>query len=285
MFSKRHTGWMLAIVCALSATSVTAADIKIPDKNLEKVLLKVLRADKITDENLLKVSVLHADGKDIADLTGLEHCSNVLEVRLARNKIKSVEPLGKCLKLQSVDLTDNQISDIKPLAKLVKLQYLKLDENDIESIEIVKGLKALTSLYIDRNKVSTLKPVAGLPKLQAIYAAENQISDLDPLRKVKWLASLDVSGNKVKDIRPLTGLTELRWTFLMKNKIEDVGPLVEMAKKDAEGDQRFAPFWRLYLAENPLNEASKSKHPAELKKIGVRLDMTYVRKTKKAAAK
>jgi internalin A len=283
VWKRQLNGWIIAIICALAAAPIaSAADIRIPDKNLEKVILGILRSEKITAENLLKISVLHADRKDIADLSGLEHCANLLEIRLAHNRIKSVAPLAKCTKLQSVDLTDNSISDITPLEKLVKLQYLKLDDNSIESIEVVKGLKALTSIYLDHNKVTSLKPVSGLPKLQAIYAAGNQVSDIEPLKDVKWLASLDLSGNKVKDIRPLTGLTELRWTFLMKNEIEDVGPLVEMARKDADGDQRFAPFWRLYLADNPLNKASKSKHLGELKKIGVRLDMEYVRKKKAA---
>jgi hypothetical protein len=60
--------------------------------------------------------------------------------------------------------------------------------------------------------------------------------------------------------------------MLQNNKVEDLAPLVEMAKKDAEGPKRFAPYWNLYLAENPLSDSSKPQLE-ELKKIGVRVNM------------
>ena len=281
------TGFVLAsVVVLLASPNSHAADVQIPDANLRKVLLEILhrkqiKDDKITVERLQTIYFLHADGKDIADLSGLEHCRNLAEVRLAKNRIVNVEPLAACTRIQSLDLAQNAIKDIRSLGKLKKLQYLKIDDNRIESIAPVKHLKALASLYFDRNRVSSLKPVSGLPKLQAIYAAENRLTDITPLKDVKWLASLDVSSNKISDIRPLEKLTELRWTFLQENKIEEIGPLVEMAKKDAAGDQRFAPFWRLYLGKNPLNEQARSQHSDELKKLGVRLDLKYLRKKKK----
>ncbi|HLQ46498.1 MAG TPA: hypothetical protein VK137_17270, partial [Planctomycetaceae bacterium] len=59
--------------------------------------------------------------------------------------------------------------------------------------------------------------------------------------------------------------------FLGGNQISDLAPLVAMAKADAEGPQRFAPYWKLYLAENPLSDAAKAQIE-ELKKHGVRVD-------------
>ena len=44
-----------------------------------------------------------------------------------------------------------------------------------------------------------------------------------------------------------------------------------MAQKDTEGQRRFAPFWRLYLGNNPLENAEA--HLAQLKEIGVRLNV------------
>jgi hypothetical protein len=44
-----------------------------------------------------------------------------------------------------------------------------------------------------------------------------------------------------------------------------------MAKADIEGPQRFAPYWKLYLGENPLSDAAKGQ-VEELKKLGVRVD-------------
>ena len=41
-------------------------------------------------------------------------------------------------------------------------------------------------------------------------------------------------------------------------------------RKDAEGEKRFAPYLKLYLGENPLNDASKGEQIEELKKLGVK---------------
>jgi hypothetical protein len=75
----------------------------------------------------------------------------------------------------------------------------------------------------------------------------------------------------VQDLSPLSGFTELRFTFLGGNQITDLAPLVAMAKADIEGPQRFAPYWKLYLGENPLSDAAKGQ-VEELKKLGVRVD-------------
>jgi hypothetical protein len=57
--------------------------------------------------------------------------------------------------------------------------------------------------------------------------------------------------------------------MLAQNKITDLAPLVEMAKNDKQ--KRFAPFWRLYLYENPLSDQAKNEQVAELKTMGARI--------------
>ena len=64
--------------------------------------------------------------------------------------------------------------------------------------------------------------------------------------------------------------------FLQDNKIKDVKVLVNMAKKDDKGDQRFAPFWRIWLGGNPLSDKATSKQLEKLKKLGARIDLTYL---------
>ena len=71
---------------------------------------------------------------------------------------------------------------------------------------------------------------------------------------IPTLKVMDLRDNQVSDLSPLSGMTELRYTMLEGNKVTDLGVLVAMAKKDAEGDRRFAPYWFLYLKGNPLTE-------------------------------
>jgi hypothetical protein len=47
---------------------------------------------------------------------------------------------------------------------------------------------------------------------------------------------------------------------------------VTLCKTDANGDKRFAPYLRLFLAGNPLSEEAKSKQLAALRSSGVRLE-------------
>ena len=51
--------------------------------------------------------------------------------------------------------------------------------------------------------------------------------------------------------------------------------LVAAAKKDFEGQKRFAPFWQLYVGDNPLSDAAKTAQLDELKKYGTRVMMEY----------
>ena len=117
--------------------------------------------------------------------------------------------------------------------------------------------------------------MADLPKLAALYLEKNKISDISSLKSQRWLERLDLKDNQLKDISPLSGMTELRFTFLERNQLTDLAPLVEMAKKDAAGEKRFAPYWNLYLEGNPLTDAGKAQ-VVELTKIGVRATIAPV---------
>ena len=128
----------------------------------------------------------------------------------------------------------------------------------------------MNALYLSRNQIEAIAPVAELPKLAALYLEKNKVSDASPLKAQRWLERLDLKDNQLKDVSALSGMTELRYLFLERNQIGDLAPLVEMAKKDAAGERRFAPYWNLYLAGNPVSDASKAQ-VAELAKIGVRV--------------
>ena len=136
----------------------------------------------------------------------------------------------------------------------------------------------MRSLYLSDNKLTSLEPVSGLTKIWSLYVDGNQVTDLQPLAKLKWLSSLDVRGNGVEDLKPLADLTELRHLFLENNKVADLSILVSMAEKDATGEQRFAPFWNLYLANNPLDEAKSKPQLDRLKELGARLHMEPIAK-------
>ena len=176
------------------------------------------------------------------------------------------------------------IKDLTGLEKCVSIASLDLASNAIEDLSALKGLKRLQSLNLAGNKIKDLTPLSGLTGLQYLHLAGNQISDLGPVAKLRALTSLYLSDNNIKYLSPLLGLTDLKYLFLEGNKIKTLASLVAMARIDAEGDQRFAPYWRIYLADNPLSDDAKGDQIAELKKLGARVSLERVASSPKVVS-
>jgi Leucine-rich repeat (LRR) protein len=266
-------------ICAFtSIVSVFAGTTQagpIADKNLEAAIRAVLQEPKadLTDEKLNNVYILEADGKGIKDLTGLEKCKNLAQFKAAKNEISDLKALKDLTNLQYLDLANNKIIDIAALAGLVKLQYLELSNNQITKVKPLAGLGgALTSLYLGGNKITSIGPLGNLSKLSSLYLAHNQIEDISALWNITHLNVLDLKENKIDDIGPLSKQTELSILMIEKNQIDDLTPLLNGCKADAQGQKRFAPYLRLFLAGNPLSETAKKTQLEELKKIGVRVE-------------
>ena len=107
--------------------------------------------------------------------------------------------------------------------------------------------------------------------MRSLYLDDNKVRDLSPLSELKWLSTIGLRANAVTDLSPLKNLTELRFTFLEGNPLTDLGPLVQMAIADVEGEQRFAPYWNLYLDVDSLSDSAKQQ-VEELKELGVRIN-------------
>src|SRR5262245_39848332 len=73
------------------------------DPALEKVVRAVLQfpTGDLTDEKLKNVHIVtEASGKGIKDLSGMEKCTNLKELRIAKNEITDVKPLAGMTDLQ-----------------------------------------------------------------------------------------------------------------------------------------------------------------------------------------
>jgi internalin A len=261
------------IAILLVVFSAGPAVAQVPDKNLEAAIRSVIFEMKapLNEEQLNKVYVLDAVGKNIKELTGLEKCKNLASLRLSKNEITDVKALAGLKNLQSLDLAGNKIKDVTPLGTLEGLQYLELSSNQISDLAPLKGLARLTSLYVGGNQLKDIGPVANLTRLWSFYAAKNQISDISALAKLPRLSTLELDDNQIVSLAPLGQLTELNLVLLERNKITDLKPLVDAAQKDAAGPKRFAPFLRIYLEGNPLSSEALATQLPALQKAGVRV--------------
>lgn len=249
----------------------------VPDPQLQKVILEIkarrqIEGDEITMDDLKNVWSLDANNKGILDLTGLEHCINLGDAKLAGNEITDVTPLRGCGNLQLLDLANNQIKDPSCLGELKKLQYLNLEDNQVDSLVGIETCEALNSLYAAGNEIEDIAPVAPLQKLWSLDLSRNKIKDIGPVAKLTRLSQLGLADNLITDVSPMPAGNGMYSTYLSGNQISDITPLVKMAEADAEGERRFASFWRLYLEGNPLSEQSKTQGLESLRKSGVRLN-------------
>ncbi|MHC4645166.1 MAG: leucine-rich repeat domain-containing protein [Planctomycetota bacterium] len=243
---------MLSAYRSMSAESRVPAG-HFPDSNLEKAIRAAIgKADgEMNGSDLVGVRfiVFDARSSQIEDLRGLEHCTDLIELRLADNRIQDVSPLmglknltdlslgrnkiadsnlmalAALTNLERLYLDDNQISDMTGLASLRKLSRLQIMNNHLTDISPLSHLSEMTSLWLNGNRIADLSPLAGLTQLEGLSLAGNRISDVGDLAGLKNLAHLDLKGNQLTDLFPLSSLESLTYLYLDKNQITDIGPL------------------------------------------------------------
>ncbi len=266
----------LAMVVSLVPADRSAAEDLFPDKGLEaavrqEVFAKRYNTEPLTKEDVKNISQVLAKGKSIKSLEGMQHCISVQQIDFEDNEIVDLKPLTELKLIQSINLAGNKIETIEPLAALSRVQYLELSRNAVTDIYPVSNMSNMRSLYLSENKIEKIDVVKALPKVWTLYLASNPVKDFSPISDLKGLTTLDLKDCGVTDLSFLKPLTSLNYLMLANNKISDLSPLVEMANGDKE--RRFAPFWHIYLAGNPLDEKAKTEQVEALKKLNGRIDL------------
>ena len=143
--------------------------VSIPDPHLAAALRSTLDLGPnapITQLLIQKIRELIIPNRQIKDLTGLEHATNLVRLSLWENQIKDVTPLAKLTKLEQLHLQANQITDIKPFAGLTELRQLHLWGNQIRDISAIAGLTKLASLWLAGNPIQDMSPLQTLLALK-----------------------------------------------------------------------------------------------------------------------
>ena len=139
----------------------------------------------------------------------------------------------------------------------------------VASLAGLEKCRSIAAVELDLNDITDLTPLRELKNVQLLSLKGNKVKDLSPLAGLTNLQYLQLENNEVEDLAPLAGLSPSKFLFLQGNQIADLTVLVEMAKKDAAGEKRFAPFWYVDVSGNPLSDAAKSAQLGELRKLGV----------------
>ena len=163
-------------------------------------LLKIPKAEL---EKLTTLDPSSPSGRNITDLTGLEHATQLTKLDLEYNEVSDLTPLAQLTQLVELNFYDNNISDLTPLAQLTQLVELNLSSNDIVDVTPLAQLTQLVTLDLWANDISDITPLAQLTQLKTLNLRHNEISDVTPLLRLTSLKNLSLSENPIKDASPL----------------------------------------------------------------------------------
>ena len=109
-----------------------------------------------------RLTRLDAPSREIENLEGLEHASNLRLLDLASNRISDLTPLAGLHDLEELGLDRNVIKDVSPLAGMINLLVLTIEKNLITDVEPLRGLTNLHVLKIEGNFIVDHSPLDGL---------------------------------------------------------------------------------------------------------------------------
>ena len=138
--------------------------ITVPDANLATRIREYLdlRANTtLTTHAMLKLTQLHSNpDRQITDITGLEHASNLIALSLyGQNAIANISSLRELKNLVYLELSGTSISDFSALADLTNLKTLYLWDTEISDVSMFAGLTNLETLELQNTAVSDLSPL------------------------------------------------------------------------------------------------------------------------------
>ena len=247
---KAKNKCILITMCTVLLTVAVVAEAQTPvvfnDGNLKQAVIDALKAlnpqiitDTPTQDDMLAITQLHANNKNIVNLTGLEYATNLWLAGLDHNKISDLSPLSGLTSLTRLGLIGNEIDDIGPLSNLTNLILLILQGNDISDITALEKLTNLEWLHLNNNAIGNddMSLLPKLTNLHELWLQDNQISNISALSTMTSLTNLQLAFNDISILEPLESLINLADLSLGWNPIESIDSLSELLNLEVLGIQ------------------------------------------------
>ncbi|MBR0136330.1 MAG: leucine-rich repeat domain-containing protein [Clostridia bacterium] len=193
----------------------------------------------VKTSELLEVSRLEFDSKELTDISDIAAFKNVKRVFLRWNKITDISAMSGLTQIDRLFLSENSITDIGALKGMTKLERLDLGLNQIEDIDALRYLAQLDTLGLSGNAVRDISPLKGLERLETLYIDHNKITSISDLKGLVRMKELRISGNELDSIAAVANMTELTSLWASKCGFSDISPLRGLTKLqvlDLEGN-------------------------------------------------
>ncbi|MEE8341113.1 MAG: hypothetical protein V3R52_03350, partial [Candidatus Neomarinimicrobiota bacterium] len=250
----------IIVSCSLDPDDDNIKPVKVnfPDPNFEVLIREVLEMPdgKITNQDLWTISSIDGSNREISDISGIEYCSGLRELKMEENHIVNIQPLTGLVLLDYINLQNNQISNIKPLVDNPGLgigdDIIIIFENPLSDESILQYKPQLQSRGITFYSNATLEAPGEIkfidPNFEEVIREQLNISsgaiintDLESITKINGrnrnianiygiefctnLDTLDLGNNQISDLIPLFYLKNMLSLELDDNHIEDIRSL------------------------------------------------------------
>ena len=168
-----------------------------PDPNLEAAVAATLGQSPVTLSNLPALTCLSAANRQITNLAGLDHATNLAALFIAGNAIQDLSPLRTAIHLTSLDAGQNAIQNLAPLKGLTNLNCLVLSQNPVTNYSAISNLTGLQTFTVREGQLRDLTVLQPLKQLRSLILWNNGILDASPLAQLTNLASLDLRWNSL----------------------------------------------------------------------------------------
>ncbi|VVC41926.1 Leucine-rich repeat,Leucine-rich repeat domain, L domain-like [Cinara cedri] len=155
----------------------------------------------IPSSEIIKKTYLKQCSEDVSRFLSLESKFDwniITEVDLSFLNIVHICNFTLVTNLKYLRLAQNKIQTIENLDQLTKLEKLDLSHNNILKIENLDNLTALTFISLSGNKISKLENLDTISQLQTLLINDNKITNIDELfylTRFKYLKVLDIMNN------------------------------------------------------------------------------------------
>lgn len=164
---------------------------------------------------LATIRELDASGRNIKDISGIEHLKNLERLNLRDNFVKDLSPLKGLKRLVKLNLRNNEIICLESI-NFHSIRDLKLKELNLrQNVRRERGRQ---------QRLSSISLLQDFKDLQILDLRDNFITDISPLKNLYSLRKLDLSENRPPPERVLgfvAGLEKERdnngHTISMKN--------------------------------------------------------------------
>lgn len=217
-----------------------------------------------------------ATGTDrIGDLSGFEHASGLVELRLYHHGVGDLSPLVPLERLERLTLMANGALDVAQIGRLRSLRLVNLVNNGIEDISALRLAPTVEELLLDSNRISDISPLGAATGLWRVELSHNRIADITPISALTRLRRLGLSANPIGDWSPVSGLGSLQVLLASRAGLADLEPLsglsslihLSAARNNITSLQPLAALTRLqslYLADNQIASLEPLRHHTAL---------------------